>query len=105
MLLDMACTTCTAGNYCPVGATTETPCAAGFYSAAGASACSPCPAGSECSTATVATACATGEYALAQSVACTICPVGKIPVPIIYNEILLKHVVSFVLPLKSINKT
>jgi len=72
------CITCTAGNYCPVGATSESACITGYYSLAGASVCTICPAGSYCPDTQTVTACADGEYSGTAESSCTACPAGML---------------------------
>lgn len=70
------CIDCTAGNYCPQGATSETACTSGYYSEAAAAVCIICPAGFYCPDTSTKTACPSGQYSLAGELSCTDCPAG-----------------------------
>jgi hypothetical protein len=76
-------TTCTSGNYCPEGSSSQTPCAAGNYCATPSTQVA-CTLGNYCPTGSIAqTPCAAGNYCTTPStqVACTFgnyCPTGSI---------------------------
>lgn len=71
-----ACAGCTAGNYCPAGASSQTACSAGQYCPAGSASAATCAAGSFCATPASQVTCSAGSYSAAGQTSCSSCVTG-----------------------------